>query len=497
MMSFSRINRSALSELIIHKKSHIISMILLGIAGFLYSETSMIKDCDANINWSSVFFFTVALIPLFFTCIRVFRDMHDVPTADVQMAMPLSSRERFLSRLMTICYIWIFPYIFFSGMGNVLSVLFQSNTSYTGYDGRKVEYASVPELFAVNFKVFIWGLSAVLFIIAVTVLCSCCIGSKAEAVYLPAILMIVISVLPFETVSYVEEKFVNVSLNTYSDSSILQVFGFGAVFCDMYEPYSLIIVLVNCILSLGLIALAMFAYTKRDAATVGYPVVFRVFFEILMILSLFSLFQTVHMSSYGAEYFALFIYFIGATILRIIVSRKDITPVKIFKWTGVFAGYYAAFILFSYLACITNGFGANFKKPDKSELSYSPVTVNVNCRELMKTSNSFSYENLSVDAIDKVTETAYEYIAIQNSNPKYFLDSMFTGVGGYYYFNETENNLDEKDKYYNCSIDVSAYDITREYHRTVFSVDLYLDKESAENFYRDMVELGPVLRAGM
>ena len=44
---------------------------------------------------------------------------------------------------------------------------------------------------------------------------------------------------------------------------------------------------------------------------------------------------------------------------------------------------------------------------------------------------------------------------------------------------------------------VSAYDITREYHRTVFSVDLYLDKESAENFYRDMVELGPVLRAGM
>ena len=35
MMSFSRINRSALSELIIHTKSHSISMILLGIAGFL------------------------------------------------------------------------------------------------------------------------------------------------------------------------------------------------------------------------------------------------------------------------------------------------------------------------------------------------------------------------------------------------------------------------------------------------------------------------------
>lgn len=497
MMSFSRINKSALSELIIHKKSHIISMILLGIAGFLYSGTSMRKDCEANINWSSLFFFTVALIPLFFTCIRVFRDMHDVPTADVQMALPLSSRERFLSRLMTICYIWIFPYIFFSGVGNVLSTLINTNTSYTGDDGKIIEYASAPEMFAVNIKVFIWGLSAALFITAVTVLCSCCIGSKAEAVYLPAILMIVISVLPFETVSYIEEKFVDVSVNTYSDSSILQVFGFGAVFCDMYEPYSVVIVLVNCILSLGLIAVAMFAYTKRDAATVGYPVVFRVFFEILMILSLFSLFQTVHMNRYGAEYFALFIYFVGATILRIIVSRKDITPVKIFKWTGVFAGYYAAFILFSYLACITNGFGANFKEPDKSELSYSSVSVHVNCGGMAEPGDTFSYGNLSVNAIDKVTETVYEYVAVQNSNPKYFLDSMFNGVDRYYYYNEKENNLDEKDRYFNCSIDILVYDNIRDYNSIVFSVSLYLDKESAEKFYSDMVALGPALRNKM
>ncbi|MDD6826090.1 MAG: hypothetical protein PUE12_08275 [Oscillospiraceae bacterium] len=490
MSSFSRINKSALSELIVHKKSHIISMLLLGISGFSYIGSSMEHgDYMVDLNWVSVFFFFVSLIPLFFTCVNVFKDMHDVPTSDVQMSMPLSSGERFLSRMMTICYIWIFPYIFFFSMGNIMSAAL-NGTHLTGYMG-DYTMASFGEMFLVNSKIFLWFLSIVLFITGVAVLCSSCIGSKAESIYLPVILMIVISVLPFETMSFITEKFTNISLYTDIENSIWHIFGFGAVFYDISEPVSVIYVLINCVLSVGLIAIAMFAYTKRDATTVGYPVVFRVFFEIFMILSLAALFQTLHMGNYGVSFIGLFIYYVGSTILRIIVSRKDITLMKILKWTVMYVGYYAVFILFSYSACITNGFGANKKMPDKSEIvSYKPVQVNFYCSpsSVIKSSD---FDNLNIDDIDKVADLVAEYIEIQNKKPGFFKSVMFDGLYFYDYDSWSDSRDSKRDDYCRCNISIEATCTGKTYSRNIYHAYIILDKGTAGELYN---ELNRILR---
>lgn len=489
MSSFERINRSALSELIVHRKTHIISMIFLGIAGLSYINTGMYSGGSPDLYGFSVFFFFAALVPLTGLCSSVFRDMHNVPVADVQMAMPLSASERFLSKLMTICYCWLFPYIFCHGVGNVLSVFMNSfrTVEQYSYDGRRtiIEPASVPEMFGANMKVFLWGLSMALFVVAAVSLCASCVGSRAESSYLPVIMMIVISVLPFETREYIRDMFSDVYLNR-NDFSAFNVFGFGAVLFDMDEGISVLWVLVNCLISLAMIAAAMFAYTKRDASTVGYPVVYRGFFEVLMILTLAAVFQ---LTVSDHSWVGLFIAFVGSLILRMIVSRKDITIRKTAVWSGIFAFYYALFVLFSYTACITGGFGRNMISPDTSVLNTEKyeVTVEYYCSRYWRDYREYDYRSnsgyedsvdinriISAENADKAAAVFSKYANIQNRMPGFFTYSMFrTG--------------EEYKNWYECRISVHGRKTGPESgYVSLYSGEIMLDKDSATALFDEL-----------
>lgn len=471
MNSFERVNRSALSELIVHRKIHIISMILLGIAGFTYTCTSMSSEGYLDIYEMSMIFYFLALIPLFFVCVNVFREMHDVPSADVQMAMPLSASERFLSRMLTICYIWIFPFIFFDFTGNILSVIINSLN-----ESRYFTPAPMSEMFAENLKIFLWALSISMFITASVVLCVCCIGSKAESIYLPAIMMIVVSVLPFETQAFISHKFADISARG-KELDFLHIFGFGAVFYDVDYISSVFMVLLNCLISLAMTFLAMFAYKKRDAVTVGYPVVFRMFFEAIVICSLAALFQSAHSGNYGVSVIAMFVFFIGALILRMIVSRKDITLSKIAVWSGMFAAYYAVFIMVSYIMCVTGGFGYSQTKPDTSDL----VERNVTVQYVYYRGGEYNYgyepvkREFTLSNEEEVVKICSKYCRIQDKTKGFFSAVMFSGVDG------------SSDKFRLFNVYISGRcNPNSEYKSELYSARLYLDRDTAAAMCREL-----------
>lgn len=469
MGSFKRINRSALSELIVHRKSHIISLILLGISGLTYLNTTMIKGDTPDPYYLSLFFFFISLFPLFFICVNVFKDMHDVPSADVQMAMPLSAKERFLSRIMTIGYVWFFPFLTFSSFGNIgSSILNQFSEHYHSSP------AAISEMFAENLKIILVGICFSLFIIGVTVLCACCVGSKTESIYLPGILMITISVLPFETVNFIKSKFANISTES-SSYNILKIFGFSGILNDFEDPFSVLFNILNCILSVLLIIIAMHAYEKRDARTVGYPIVYKVFFEVVLCSSLAVMFQLIHSSNYGVEIIALLIFFTGSIILRMIVSRKDITLIKILKWSGMFAVYYVLFLAFAFAACKTGGFGLKNQTPDTSKYSSkSEYTCYISFY-------GFDYQNYSLNNViiseDEVLETAKictDYIEKQNSSNYYFTDTMLYGLSRHY-----------KD-YITCYVSI---DHGKKYSSNIYQAEIKLRRKDADKLMEKLSSL--------
>ena len=102
MISYKRIYKASDAELISQKKTRIISIILLAFAGLIYGCGSYSKSNWVEPSYLAVFIYFPALVPLFACCVSVFKDMHDIPSADVSMSMPLSGIERYFSKILTV-----------------------------------------------------------------------------------------------------------------------------------------------------------------------------------------------------------------------------------------------------------------------------------------------------------------------------------------------------------------------------------------------------------
>ena len=82
MISYKRIYKASDAELISQKKTRIISIILLAFAGIIYGFDTASRGDSTDPSYLAVFIYFTALVPLFACCVSVFRDMHDIPSAD-------------------------------------------------------------------------------------------------------------------------------------------------------------------------------------------------------------------------------------------------------------------------------------------------------------------------------------------------------------------------------------------------------------------------------
>ena len=393
-MSFTRIYKGSNAELIAHKKTRIITIILLAFAGVIYGLDTSSRGDNVNPSVLGVFMYFAAIVPLFSCCTAVFKDMHDIPTADVQMSMPLSSAERYFSRLLTICRIWFIPFFISAAGAFLLSAMFAgTHYSYDRYDLMDYSRTYHPQvLMTYNLHMLLWFLAAVLFIIAVTVVCQCCIGAKAESKYLPVMLMTALSVFAPAMYFFITNRFAGVQ--TSGEPFIYSLWTFSALGVDFDSVRDTVLMIVNCLISLGVIFCGQFICMRRDARTVGKPIVFPLFFEMIMFVTLTLFFLLFHTD--WDSFVVMFLAWLGSIILRIVVSRKNFSFAKIGIWTGMFVGYYVIFLLFMYIAFLTGGFGAITKTPAPSEYEGVGATIDIEIEEFRTVYwyDGYEYEKL-------------------------------------------------------------------------------------------------------
>ena len=372
MVSFKKIRNGALSELIAHKKNRVVSILLLAFAGLFYGFRTT-AGRDVYPSGMAIFLYGAALICLFSACVNVFKDMHDIPSADVQMSMPLNSTERYFSRLLAVVYIWVLPFVISAACAILLSSLIapldENYSLYGNYNYNKT-LATSADVAVYDLKLLLGYIEVVLYIIAATVISQCCVGSKAESKYMPILLMLVLTVLPMTVYSSIGYKFV-ANIN-YSTVRLLSNTLLTSVIDSDDSAKEYIFSAVKSIIYLALIVCGVLIYKKRDARSVGRPIVFTAFFEIVMGLSLLQFFTVAHIDGIFS-FTALFFAWLGSIILRVISSRKEFSFKKIFRWSGLYLVYYAAFLMFMFIAFKTGGFGALYDIPTVSELKNDSI----------------------------------------------------------------------------------------------------------------------------
>lgn len=491
MLSFAKIKNGAGSELIAHKKNRTVSVILLGCAGLFYG---LGMDAYAYYSggqfyqsiypfWASLLIYVVSLICLFNACTGIFKDMHDIPSADVQMSMPMNSTERYLSRLLSIFYIWLMPFLISAAFGFLVSLCKGNAGLYP--DSSRILASSVPYIAAFNAKLLLCFFEIVLFIISVTVICQCCVGSKAESKYIPILVMVVVNFLPMALYYSVTDKFASVDTDTVN---LLSNFAVFEIIDDeeLHIP-TLIYMVVKCLIYIGVIFCSSFIYKRRDARSVGRPIVFTLFFEIVMGLSLLLFFTLAHME--GFSLLAIFFAWLGSIILRIVVSRKEFAFKKILLWTGMFFAYYLAFLLFMFIAFKTGGFGALYKLPQNPDFrNYANVYIKIDKPERDSRYGWYSY-SMNYEYEKEVTVSLGGNEALLKQLMEYTADAARSQsrAPGMYSYEMLDGSIDPGSYY--CTVRINAGDVSRgsdDYYKyykgKVYSIEFYMPADEKGEF---------------
>lgn len=491
-MSFTRIYKGSNAELIAHKKTRVITIILLAFAGVIYGLGTSSRGDYVNPSALGVFMYFAALVPLFSCCTAVFKDMHDIPTADVQMSMPLSSAERYFSRLLTICRIWLIPFFISAAGAFLLSAMFAgTHYSYDHYD--RLEYSRIyhPEVLMVyNLHMLLWFMAAVLFIIAVTVVCQCCIGAKAESKYLPVMMMTALSIFTPAIYSFIVYGFADIQ--TSGEPFIYSLWTFSALAVEFDSVRDTILMMVNCLISLGVIFCGQFICKRRDARTVGKPIVFPLFFEVIMLITLTLFFVLFHAD--WESFVVMFLAWLGSIILRIVVSRKNFSFAKIGIWTGMFIGYYVIFLLFMYIAFLTGGFGAITKTPAPSEYEGVGATIDIEIVECRTRYWYDGYEN------EELIDSRFELPLSGGNKEKLqsFVDNISRTASRQSRINGLFSNqmfgTDMPSGIYNCSVNVGVTDEYNDdgsyrYGYTIYRAEFNLTRSDGEKLAQLAEEL--------
>lgn len=486
LTSWKRIRLAAASEFRTHCKIFTIMIILIAcgclMMGLGYSSSSSTRRFYVNTNiYFGVFLYICSIAGGFILSLTVFKELHKIQTADVQMSLPLSSRERFLSKILTICYIQFLPLI----AGNIV-VIFLSLTG------------SAPVSTVItNTLLFI---DEALFTDAITIFVVCCCGTLGESIYIALITIFCVSYMPYSFFSKIIEQFSGVN---YSGAyKIFDYWTYSMSTGDSFSAHSVIVLIVSLILSSLLLFASMFIYQKRDGKSVGSPIVFKLFFECFMFIGLFSLLVLFSFSSAAGIgiMFALIIYI----VIRIIVNRKSMNGINVLIWLGKFAATFAVFYIIVALGYITGGFGyQNFTPTYDSSTVYTSSKISISIRStypnssIVSDNGSSNYSssntqwknsiatNEQIIAATKAFNNYQSYkqrkISFANLNQALFSNN-------YYY------------DYYRYSSSVSSQSYCRVYISVTrnkadgsdddFSISLYIDPNKYNDFCSDINSLG-------
>lgn len=373
-VTFKKIFRASLAELQVHKKLFIITLVLHGVAMLLFifntSFYASSYDREAVMNgsgWGSVFSIFGALT-CFFAAINVFRDTNNQQLCDIAMALPIKAVERFFSKLLCLAYMQILP----------LTVSFLGGNGIAYLVG-KIQWGAIErEAGESIFAFYLMILAGVMFVMAITTLCSCCCGTLAESSYFSILLIGIANLLPIGFLSGIVSSS---GFRTWDLSAMpidLRYFGLLCLNISDYRDFADITLHagVSCLISLAIMLAGVFIYIKRDAKTVGTPIASRVFFEIIMASGCLTLFFLGWLGAFMG--WSILIAGTAYVIINIIVSRAKIKITSVLAWAGKFALTLAVFLGVSAGCIKTRGFGYYKTLPEEPYMEGAKFTINLN-----------------------------------------------------------------------------------------------------------------------
>lgn len=395
--TFQKILRAAFAETRAQKKLLIITLVLYGAAFLLfalnadYRWTGSGSDVTFDFQPSGVgaVFAVFGALVGFFAVLNVFRDMSSPQLCDVSLSLPLRARERFLARLLSLFFLQVAPLLFSTVCGNALAALFGS-----------FSYGVVPVLSEMPFFLFpLLFLTGSLFILSVTTLCACCCGSMAESAYFSLIFMFIVNVLPQSFLSHVFEDCAGYRtgfvLYPAEGFDFCRYWGFLYLFGEAEQMIRYCI--VGSLISVAVMLLSGLIYARRDARTVGTPIVSRIFFEIFLFLGCATVFS---FFSFGPETpWGVLIAAVIYMIINIIVTRARLGVRSVLLWCGKYLATAAVCFAVLTAASVTGGFGAIALRPEARYLEGASVRISCNNFEL-----TLVADRLTAEQADQIME---------------------------------------------------------------------------------------------
>ncbi|SEK81888.1 hypothetical protein [Ruminococcus albus] len=454
-----KINKAAAAECRNRRKVRLMILIITVAAALFEASEFTVKNYDSDdINWIlfpnydnffGLFLMFVAAAFGAFAVYGVFSDLTNKQTADVQLSLPMSAKDRFLSKILAVAKLHLIPLACAS-----LFVLMI---------GCVKGHAVIGDTFSFLFKIHCIVLAEALFVDSICIFCMCCCGAKAEGVYTSMITAFCVTLTPTLVYNFITNNFSSVSFSEDISNRFLAMFG-GMIALSIESGYdfssveSWVYLGINMAASCLLVFASFFIYRKRDGRQVGRPMVYDLFMELFMFAGLFTLFT---MFSYAESWgigltLALIIYL----VIRIVAARAKITPKTFLIWLLKYVACFGIFLVIMAAGYFTGGFG-HYKlrmkefKWDNADMQIS-TTQYANGSYLQQNRHSF-HDNYYVsgkadypynddtvflsgyhgneikkseldDKLEKLNKLIDEYYTLENRSTEAFLDMMFGGV---------------------------------------------------------------------
>lgn len=290
---------------------------------------------------------------------KLFRDMHTPTDADVMLSLPMTAKERYFSKLLTLARCILLPYIIsmlLTAAAMILTdkLIFEVNT------------ISVPYYAKGIFMYFSLGLLVIMFSAAVSFLCSSFTSSTSVSAVATVFVAAAAGLLPRLILEGL--CIANAHITFGQDYK-----GFFLYYCLGLSPFDRLLndenrtlltldysrlmggVWVNTLLSALVLPLGYLVYKRRDKSTLTYNVYAKPF--MLGVMSLTAVVAIICGIEGDMAYIPYAMLFLGCAVFALMFWRMGFKLRKNIGWFIGYAGVIAGFMVICAIAYYTEGFG--------------------------------------------------------------------------------------------------------------------------------------------
>ena len=334
----------------------------------------------------------VVLLPI------IFRELYSKPNADTVYSLPLSSGERFMTKLWIIAEYHLLPVACTAVLVGISAVAFCGSNSWAS--GMILRYLVVMLVEAA-------------FTDAACLLFICFCGSLLCCIYVPAAATVLLSLAPklccgcyryFSGIYAFSPEPQSDVLESFGSAEIVRSF-FDSHYIDAPDSSILALIIIEPVLAVVFALLALTVYSRRNGLQAGKPFASGFFYNVFICFAVIAGFAAGLRSK---ALFAAIIYAVGAGLIVAATRyRKRLDIHELCVTLVQCAASMAAATAAVFVVYITYGFGGSHASPEKYILDNCHVEFHSNEQYFQgETSWYLDYDEVSRRGIQREAATA-------------------------------------------------------------------------------------------